>query len=157
MKLFNFALGIIIGAGLIFFQPSDAAPDPEIKTVVQTKYITKTEYVKVNQTEPMEMTVTAYTAGPESTGKRPGDKGYGITFTGTQARPGVCAVDPNYIPLGSSLYVESYGYCRAEDIGGKIKKWHIDVFMENVDEAFEFGREKRKVWILNDYGKEEDS
>jgi 3D (Asp-Asp-Asp) domain-containing protein len=125
---------------------------PEPLTVIETKYITRTEYVGINQTEPMDMTVTAYTSGPESTGKRPGMKGYGVTFTGTKARPGVCAVDADYIPLNTSLYVESYGYCHVEDTGGKVKGFHVDVFMDKVSDALKFGNETRKVWILKDFG-----
>lgn len=154
MKIFNFALGVVVGIGLVLIQTSDAAPPPKIRTVVETKYIAQTEYVKINQTEPMDMITTAYTAGPESTGKRPGMKGYGITYTGTQAKIGVCAVDPDYIPLGTSLFVENYGYCRAEDTGRKVRGLHVDVFLENVKEALKFGREIRKVWILQNYGEE---
>jgi 3D (Asp-Asp-Asp) domain-containing protein len=154
MKIFNFALGVVVGIGLVLIQTSDAAPPPKIRTVVETKYIAQTEYVKINQTEPMDMITTAYTSGPESTGKRPGMKGYGITYTGTKARYGVCAVDKDYIPLGTSLYVEGYGYCRAEDTGSKVKGYHVDVFMEKVSDALKFGWETRKVWILQNYGEE---
>ncbi|WP_052476318.1 3D domain-containing protein [Cohnella kolymensis] len=152
----QYSLDLIIAAILIslvvnVFYPSKPQPKPEIRTIVETEIITKTAYVKVNQTEPIEMVVTAYTAGPESTGKRPGMKGYGITYTGTRAKVGVCAVDPEYIPLGSSLFVEGYGYCRAEDTGGKVDGYHVDVFLDKVSDAMKFGREKRKVWILKGY------
>lgn len=157
MKFIYFVMGLVVGCGLVALQPTAAAPEPEIKTVVktkiETKYITKVEkvYIKVNQTEPVEMIATAYTAGPESTGKRPGMKDYGITRTGTQVKLGVCAVDPKYIPLGTSLFVGGYGYCRAEDTGGKVKGYHVDVYMDKLKDALKFGREKRKVWILKNY------
>ncbi len=70
------------------------------------------------------MTATAYDLSYESCGKRPGDKYYGITASGTKARVGAVAVDPRVIPLGTKLYVESldgtkdYGFCTAEDTGG---------------------------------------
>jgi 3D (Asp-Asp-Asp) domain-containing protein len=142
---------ILISLVVNAFYPTRAQPKPEIRTIVDTEYIIKTAYVKVNQTKPMEMVVTAYTAGLESTGKRPGMKGYGITYTGTKAKVGVCAVDPDYIALGSSLFVEGYGYCRAEDTGGKVNGWHVDVFLDKVSDAMKFGREKRKVWILKGF------
>jgi 3D (Asp-Asp-Asp) domain-containing protein len=50
----------------------------------------------------------------------------GLTFSGTLVRKGVCAVDPKVIPLGTNFYVEGYGMCRSEDIGGMIKGKHID-------------------------------
>ncbi len=162
MKALNwttqFLLGSVLMALLIVsllkaFEWSSTTFISEIKpTIIETKFITRTEYVGINQTEPMDMTVTSYSAGPESTGKRLGMKGYGITRTGTQAKVGVCAVDPKYVPLGTSLFVEGYGYCRAEDTGGKVKGFHIDVFLDKVSDAMKFGREKRKVWILKDFG-----
>lgn len=60
----------------------------------------------------------------------------GVTYTGTVVRKGVCAVDPEVIPLGSKLYVEGYGLCRAEDIGGLIKGDRIDLGFADVSEGF---------------------
>lgn len=104
------------------------------------------------------MEATAYDLSYESTGKRPGDKWYGITASGTKARPGVVAVDPKVIPLGTKLYIESmddtpdYGYAVAEDTGGAIKGNRIDLFMEDAEDVKQFGRRNVKVYIL---GKEE--
>lgn len=101
------------------------------------------------------MVATAYTAGYESTGKNPGDPAYGITKSGTQARPGVVAVDPRVIPLGTQLYIESldsvvgYGKASAEDIGGAIKGNRIDLFFECVEDAIQFGRRKVRVYVLD--------
>ena len=82
------------------------------------------------------MVATAYTAGFESTGKRPGDRGYGITATGTKAKHGTVAVDPKVIPLGTELYIEDigniegdYGYATALDTGGAIKNNRIDLVL----------------------------
>lgn len=100
------------------------------------------------------MIATAYDLSSDSTGKEPGDKYYGITASGTKARPGVVAVDPNVIPLGTKLYVASldgspdYGFCVAEDTGGAIKGNKIDLFFETPEEVAKFGRRKVKVYIL---------
>ena len=102
------------------------------------------------------MTATAYDAGYHSTGKNPGDRGYGITRSGTTVRPGVVAVDPNVIPLGSTLYVESkgrsasYGISYAEDTGGAIKGNRIDLYYESRTEALRFGRQSVKVYVLEE-------
>ncbi|MGB9846914.1 MAG: 3D domain-containing protein [Desulfotomaculales bacterium] len=86
--------------------------------------------------------VTAYTKDD------PGMDGKGITFTGTKARPGVAAVDPEVIPLGSVLFVPGYGYVRAEDTGGAIKGNRIDLYFESKEEAFRWGKKELDVEIL---------
>lgn len=102
----------------------------------------------------IEMKATAYDLSYESTGKNPGDLYYGITASGTQARPGVVAVDPRVIPLGTKLYVAStdgspdYGFATAEDTGGAIKGNRIDLFMTDNQDAYNFGIRKVKVYIL---------
>jgi 3D (Asp-Asp-Asp) domain-containing protein len=53
--------------------------------------------------------------------------GNGITATGTGVYKGIIAVDPNYIPLGTQMYVPGYGYGIAADTGGGVKGWHIDL------------------------------
>ncbi len=101
------------------------------------------------------MTATAYDLSFESCGKNPGDKGYGITASGTKARPGAVAVDPKVIPLGTKLYIESldntkdYGFAVAEDTGGAIKGNKIDLFFHSSTDVKNFGRRKVKVYILN--------
>ena len=100
------------------------------------------------------MNATAYDLSFASTGKRPGDRGWGITASGTRARPGVVAVDPKVIPLGTTLYIQSldgskdYGFAIAEDKGGAIKGNRIDLFYDSNSEAMNFGRRQVKVYIL---------
>lgn len=96
---------------------------------------------------------TAYTADFASTGKRPGDRGYGKTATGTTARRNPSgyssiAVDPKVIPLGTKLYIEGYGYGIAEDTGGAIKGNIIDVFFNSNSECIRWGRRTVNVYIL---------
>ena len=102
----------------------------------------------------LTMTATAYDLSYESCGKRPGQRGYGITASGMQARRGVVAVDPRIIPLGTKLYIESadgsfvYGNAVAGDTGGAIKGNKIDLFMDTRSECLQFGRRTVKVYIL---------
>ena len=102
------------------------------------------------------MTATAYDAGFQSTGKHPGHPAYGITRSGTRVRPGVVAVDPRVIPLGTTLYVESmdstacYGISYAEDTGGAIKGNRIDLYYESRADALRFGRRQVRVYVLED-------
>jgi len=72
----------------------------------------------------------------------------GITKSGTQVSRGTVSVDPRVIPLGTKLYIEGYGYAVALDTGGDIKHDRIDLYMETKKEAFEFGRQDVRVWII---------
>lgn len=56
----------------------------------------------------------------------------GRTYSGTEVVKGVCATDPKVIKLGTNFYVDGYGNCRAEDIGGGIKGNKIDLGYKDV-------------------------
>jgi uncharacterized protein YabE (DUF348 family) len=105
----------------------------------------------VSYTKVIKMRATAYTADYISTGKSPGDKGFGITATGTVARrnnySSSVAVDPRVIPLGTKLYVEGYGYAIAEDTGGAIKGNRIDLFFNSSSQANEWGVKWVNVYV----------
>ncbi|AOT70273.1 3D domain-containing protein [Geosporobacter ferrireducens] len=103
----------------------------------------------------IKMSSTAYDASFESTGKNPGDKHYGLTKSGTKVRPGVVAVDPKVIPLGTKLYIKSldskwpdYGFAIAEDTGGAIKGNKIDLYFENTQDVKRYGRRNVEVYVL---------
>jgi 3D (Asp-Asp-Asp) domain-containing protein len=88
----------------------------------------------------MNVRATAYTAGVESTGKTPEHPAYGITSTGTEVQEGrTIAVDPEVIPLNSRVYIPGRGLHVAEDTGGAIKGFRIDIYMEAVPRALSFG------------------
>jgi 3D (Asp-Asp-Asp) domain-containing protein len=87
----------------------------------------------------------------KATGYTPYDAGCnGITATGTQAKKGVIAVDPNVIPLGTKVYIPGYGKAIAEDVGGAIKGNKIDLCYTSKAEAFGWGVRNVTVYILND-------
>lgn len=54
----------------------------------------------------------------------------GRTATGMPVGPGVVAVDPSVIPLGSRMYVPGYGNGVAADTGGGIQGAVIDLWMQ---------------------------
>lgn len=97
----------------------------------------------------LKMTATAYDATFESCGKHPGDPNYGITYSGLRVRPGIVAVDPRVIPLGTYLYVEGYGEALAADKGGAIKGNRIDLYYESPKDVARFGRKTVKVYVLD--------
>jgi 3D (Asp-Asp-Asp) domain-containing protein len=96
----------------------------------------------------LTMTATGYDPGPVSTGKRPGDAGYGVTASGRRAGYGVVAVDPRVIPLGTRLYVPGYGYAVAGDTGSAIKGYRIDLGFGSYAEAVRYGRQTVTVYLL---------
>lgn len=98
----------------------------------------------------INMKSTAYTAGIESTGKNPGDEGYGLTASGMKAKKGVVAVDTSVIPFGTELYIEGYGYAIAGDTGSAIKGNKIDVFLDDYEDAKKYGVRNVNVYILGD-------
>lgn len=93
----------------------------------------------------VSMNVTAYTSGPESTGKRPGDPQYGITKSGAIAGPGTLAAPPGL--MGHRMYVPGYGWGTVQDIGGAIKGNHLDVWFEKVEDARKWGRQNLDVVV----------
>jgi 3D (Asp-Asp-Asp) domain-containing protein len=96
----------------------------------------------------LDIKATAYAPGAECN-----DQWGSKTFLGTQIRPGVIAVDPRVIPLGSRVFIkfpDGHGvYAVAEDTGGAIKGNRIDVAKWSMDEAKDFGVQYVKVYILS--------
>lgn len=86
------------------------------------------------------VTLTAYSAGFASTGKRKGDAEYGITASGTRVQEGrTIAVDPRVIPMGWWVYIEGIGFRRAEDTGSAVKGRKIDIYYDSESRADRFG------------------
>ena len=101
--------------------------------------------------------VTAYTAGPESTGKSPGDKGYGEVAVSTPtkkvlAREGhTISADWRVLPPGTVVEIEGLpGTYTVEDNGGGIRGNHIDLFMPKLKAALEWGRQYREIRVLKE-------
>lgn len=94
------------------------------------------------------MELTAYSNHFASTGKHPGDKGYGITASGEATRHGIVAADWNVLPENSVVFIEGVGIFEVKDTGGAIKGNRIDIYMEKEKDAINFGRQWRKVYIL---------
>lgn len=88
---------------------------------------------------------TAYTAAAGS-----------LTATGNTVCVGGVAVNPNLIPYGSKLYIESvdgsfvYGYATAIDTGGALMDGSaiVDCFYFTYDECCNFGRRDVNVYVI---------
>lgn len=102
-----------------------------------------------------DMVATCYTLSYDECGKYEWDPGYGITASGLPAGRGVIAVNPNEIPYGTRLYIETadgsgladYGYAVAGDTG-YLRPNSIDLFVEDKSEALFWGIRPVRVYIL---------
>ena len=80
----------------------------------------------------------------------------GKTATGTQARVGAIAVDPDYIPYGTRMFIMTldgeyvYGIATAEDCGSKkyIHDTRIDLHFNTYAECRKFGARWCRVFFL---------
>lgn len=107
---------------------------------------------KKKKTETIEVVATGYTAGVESTGKRPGHPQYGITFSGVKVRRdqvSTIAADTKLFPIGTLLYIPGYGYGVVADTGSAIKGKRIDLYFETIKEVYEqWGKRTVDVKVL---------
>ena len=60
----------------------------------------------------------------------------------------IAAVDPTVIPYGSWLWVEDAGWFNAQDCGGAIKGFKIDLMGNSLKEAKQFGKRQRFVVVV---------
>lgn len=118
-----------------------------VGTKVVTASVSRGENSSSNSSDGKEfyVTATAYTANCNGC--------TGVTATGINLKSNpnvkVVAVDPNVIPLGSKVWVEGYGYAVAGDTGGAIKGKKVDLFIPSKSQAYEFGRKKVRIKILD--------
>ncbi|WP_371262865.1 3D domain-containing protein [Paenibacillus sp. OV219] len=100
----------------------------------------------------VQVVATGYTAGVESTGKKPGHPQYGITYSGVRVRRAfvsTIAADPKVFPIGTVLYIPGYGYGVVADTGSAIKGKKIDLYFETRKQVFkQWGKKKVTVRIL---------
>jgi 3D (Asp-Asp-Asp) domain-containing protein len=129
--------------------------NPEQITIGQRVYIPGFELPQGEGemiiTEVLTTTLTAYTAGYESTGKTPDHAAYGVTKSGAYVEEGrTVAVDPSVIPFGTRIYIEGVGYRTAEDSGSAIVGSRLDIYFEDVQEARQFGVKRGvTVYVLS--------
>ncbi len=116
--------------------PKDGAPPPAgQKLTVQT-----TGYCNCRQCCSWRRSwcglgVPVYASG-KLKGKR---KAVGITALGTTAKHGTLAADTKCFPMRTKLFVPGYGVGTVEDVGGKIRGFHLDLWFPTHAEAKRWG------------------
>lgn len=100
----------------------------------------------------VRVVATGYTAGAESTGKRPSHPAFGITASGVRVRRDVVstiAADPDVFPIGTLLHIPGYGYGVVADTGSRIKGSRIDLYFPTVRQVYrEWGKKTVEVEIV---------
>lgn len=97
--------------------------------------------------------VTAYTAGFESCQKDPGDPLYGITYSGTKVQQWRTVAAGPDIPIGTRVFIPELsekpngGIFIVEDRGGAISNAHMDIYMDNLGDARNWGRQHLEVML----------
>lgn len=110
------------------------------------------EAVNINQYPVHKVTATGYTAGYESTGKKPGHPAYGITYSGVKVKRDLystIAADLNVFPIGTILFIPGYGYGVVADKGAAINGDELDLYYSTVDEVYEnWGKKTLEVYVV---------
>jgi len=136
--LFPVVIGIVVGAAMqasfifgLYFQP---APSPPINIYQYQQPIYS-----------LEATVTAYTGRVQETNCDPEN-------TATLEKPVVgwtCAVSRDLMHwLGGCIYIEGIGVRRVNDLMNARFERAVDIFMGDVQQAKEFGRQEKQVIFL---------
>ena len=138
--LLIFTIPVCVMTEKISAQAVEASEVSEVsEPIIEQEYTTavaEREYIEVTAT------LTAYCPCVKCCGKSDG-----ITASGTQATAGrTVAVDTRLIPYGTEISIDGKTYI-AEDCGGKVKGYTIDVFFNSHEEALNFGRQTKIVQI----------
>lgn len=91
-------------------------------------------------------TITKYIPRSPAYGRH--DDGYTATMTKADPDARIVAVDPKLIPYGSWVWVEGLGWYRAEDCGGAIKGFRLDLLTHTTADATAFGKQERFVIVV---------
>lgn len=108
------------------------------------------------------MTTTAYSNHQNCIANKWRD---GLTAMGTSIREGIVAINVDYVngkwvvrsplKLGQKIYIEELGYFSVEDTGRFAERdeqqdiWTVDIYIESYEKAVEFGRQLKKVYVIN--------
>lgn len=108
----------------------------------------------LSEAKKVEVVATGYTAGVESTGKKPGHPSYGITYSGVKVRRdhvSTIAADKKIFPIGTVLFIPGYGLGVVADTGSAIKGKKIDLYFEKKADVYkQWGKKKVGVYVLEE-------
>ena len=124
--------------GMVKLEPAvEVASDPEPEPLPDAELVSLGEF-----------TITHYCCEKR---KHICGTGDGITASGIPVEPGLVAVDPKVIPLGSTVIINGQDYYAA-DTGGAIKGNRIDIAVATHEEAEKCGVKTAEVFIVRKDG-----
>ena len=91
-------------------------------------------------------TVTKYIPRSPAYGKT--NDGYTATMWKADPKARIVAVDPKLIPYGSWVWIDGLGWYHAQDCGGAIKGFRLDLLTETEHDAMQFGKQDRFVIVV---------
>lgn len=130
------AIGQLLGQSPL--QPAAVAANKPLASAPNDSSKIPDNYSKI-----LDIKATAYGPGTADNGHW-GDKDY----FGNPLQPGVVAVDPNVIAMGTKLWIPGYGYGVANDQGSAIKGNRVDLFFADRQAALDYGIQDVKVYVL---------
>ena len=73
--------------------------------------------------------------------------GCNATASGLWPEPGMVAVDPTVIPLGSTVWIQGVGTFLAADTGSLVRGAHLDIYSLDYQEAIVWGVQQRSILV----------
>ncbi len=114
-------------------------------TILDSKYAARQALLREEVADPapgvrLQFAASAYCKGE-------------MTASGIEPRTGIAAADPDLLPVGSVIEIESVGpryngIYTIMDTGPKVQGRHIDIYMWSCNEALSFGRRSVRVTVL---------
>lgn len=133
-------VNIVAGGKVVAELHRDVLKEPAEKVVTRgTKRTVMTDEGLKRYTKVLACDTVAYSADP-------GDS----TYWGLPAVHGVVAVDPDFIPLGTKLWIPGYGLAIASDIGTAVIGNIVDLCMDTYEESLDWGRQDVDIYVLED-------
>lgn len=122
----------------------------EISLLSTVQYTTELEQMFNEAEEWVEFTVYAYCYCYKCNGKWGADSpDEAITAIGTIPTPNyTIAADWQYYPVGTQIELDGYGVYTVEDKGGNIKGNKLDMYHDDHETAWDFGKQKIKGRVI---------
>ena len=145
-KIIAIVLGLMISFSSVIFGHTESRINTPKETKIEFTNNNKVIGIKNKQNmlyagRKMRVHSTAYTSA----------EGGGLSYTGEKLEWGIIAVDPNVIPLGSTVYIPQFDMTfKAIDTGSAIKGNRIDIYFGNLTKALDWGIRNIDIIVIEE-------